>query len=173
MATIQDFRAEIANRNIHRQNLYEVVIQPPPGLKTETNLINLFCASAGTPDTHLSTNDNYTEAGVRRKYAYDQDSTNLILYFYLDQNVETKKIFDQWMRLINPTDRRFNYPKDYTSDSITVYILDQSGTRTYRYTYKNIYPKVNSRIDLSSNPTNSPTIFGIEFVHEWYEEGTP
>jgi hypothetical protein len=165
--TIQEFTAELRQRNIARPNLYYVSIIPPNRLQTDdTKLVSLWCSGAHTPHTFISTNDNYIEAGVRRKYAYDVDHQNLVLNFYVDQDFEVKKFFDKWKESIVPYNRQFNYPDDYTAESLFIYILNQEDKTTYEYEYSRVFPKTINSIELSY--ANGTTIagFNVEFVFE-------
>lgn len=166
--TLKTFTSEIGKRNIARQNLYYVEIVPPPSMVSygkDSNLVSLFCSGAHTPHTYLLTNDNHTENGVRRKFAYDIDHQNLVLNFYVDQQFKVKQFFDEWKRKTVPYERRFSYPDDYTADQINVYILNQEDNVTYKYEYSRVFPKTINSIELSYSSTQISAL-NIEFVFE-------
>lgn len=174
-ATFKEFRAEVSERNVSRPNLYEVVISPPPGLRTTDSsslkLINLFCSHAQSPQSMIQTDNNYIEAGARRKYAFNHDTSNLVLHFYADQDNKIKFFFDSWMKLITPRNRKFAWPEAYTSHSITVYILDLQGERVYKYAYMNCFPSQVFGAEVGHAMHGQPSQIGVEFVFERFDEG--
>ena len=126
----------------------------------------MWCNTAMTPQLTIATQDNHIEAGVRRKYAYDQDYQNLTLSFYLDQQFAVKRFFDQWKYAIVPQRRNFNYPEKYTASVLNLYIIDQEGKETYKYEYSNIFPKSINAVELSYASGASISSFTVDFVFE-------
>jgi len=173
-STLSQFTAELRTRNIAKPNLYYVEIIAPKlftnqvkGFSaTDMNLVSMFCHTAMTPQTNILTNDNYIEAGTRRKYAYDQDYQNLTLSFYVDQQFAVKRFFDQWKQAIVPQRRNFNYPDEYTADTLNLYLLDSSGKSVYKYEYYKIFPKSINTIELSYSPSVTGSTFSVDFVFE-------
>lgn len=172
--TLSAFTSELKQRNISKQNQFYIEIMLPPALVgkyTGNRLVSMWCHSAQTPHTFLMTNDNFIEAGVRRKYAYDIDFQNLVLNFYIDQDYQVKQFFDAWKQTIVPYHRKFQYPDDYTADKINLYILDQTDNPTYKYEYSRIYPKTINSTELSYASGNTIAALNVEFVFEdvYYE----
>lgn len=165
--TLANFSAELGKNNIARPNQYYVEILAPAALSSQdTRLVSMFCSAASTPHVFIMTNDNYIEAGVRRKYAYDIDFQNLVLNFYVDQKFEVKKFFDQWKNLTVPYHRRFNYPDSYTADSLFIYILDMTDEVTYKYEYTRVVPKTINSIELNYGNALQPAMLNVEFTFE-------
>jgi hypothetical protein len=172
--SLSQFTSELRSRSISKPNMYYVEIVPPPIFSSNTkgfvareqNLVSMFCHTAMTPQSTISTQDNYIEAGTRRKYAYDQDYQNLTLSFYVDQQFAVKRFFDQWKQGIVTQRRIFNYPEQYTAESLNLYILDSTGKATYKYEYSKIFLKSLNAIELSYGPTSSPSTFSVDFVFE-------
>jgi len=165
--TLSDFTSQLKTRNIAKPNMYYVQIVPPPSMAFgDTNLVSMWCSAAHTPHTYLMTNDNYLEAGIKRKYAYDVDHQNLVLNFYLDQDYRIKQFFDEWKHRIVPYNRQFNYPDNYTAENITVYLIDNADENVYKYEYSRVFPKTINSVELSY--ANGTTIAGlnVEFVFE-------
>jgi hypothetical protein len=165
--SLSNFAAELRTRNVSRPNLYYAEIIAP-GLETSqpNSLVSMWCSSAHTPQTAISTNDSYIEAGTRRKYAYDVDFQNLVLTFYIDQDYKIKQFFDDWKQKIVPYNRQFNYPDKYTAEKLTLYILDQTGEPTYMYEYSRVFPKTIQSVELSYANGTSISTFTVEFVFE-------
>ena len=176
VTSYKEFRAELGTRNVSRPNLYEIVINPAPKVQPSSSvlrLMNMFCSHAQTPMSMLSVNDNYVEAGNRRKYAHNHDNSNLVLQFYSDQDNQVKGFFDGWLKYIHPRNRKFNWPADYTAESISVYILNLQGERVYQYKYKNVFPKQVFSMEVGHGMHGQAQTFGVEFVYEWVEDGKP
>lgn len=169
-STLAQFTAELRKRNIARPNLYYIQIVAPSTLvSTDTNLVSMWCSNAMTPQVSIMTNDDYIEAGTRRKYAYEYDYQNLVLQFYIDQRYEIKKFFDDWKQKIVPHHRNFNYPDEYTAEKLHLYILDMTDKVTYQYEYLNVYPKTIQSVDLSYANGNQASQFSVEFVFTDYK----
>ena len=132
----------------------------------DVDLVGMWCHMAQTPQSTILTQDNHVEAGVKRKYAYDQDWQNLTLSFYVDQDYKIKKFFDVWKSAIVPTNRNFGYPDDYTAESLNLYIINQEDEATYQYKYSRIFPKAINQIDLSYAEGVSVSTFSVDFVFE-------
>lgn len=169
--SITEFSAELRKRNIARPNLYHVSILAPTGLLSKNpdmNLISMWCSTANTPQVSLLTNDSFYEAGVRRKFAYDQDYSDLTLTFYVDQDYKIKNFFDEWKYAIVPNNRNFNYSDNYTAESLILTIINQADKDTYKYEFSRIYPKTISPIELSYANGNAISTFSVDFVFEDY-----
>lgn len=165
--TLQNFTSELRTRNVARPNQYYVSIMTPDSMAgNSSELASMWCSGAHTPHTFISTNDNFIEAGVRRKYAYDVDHQNLVLNFYIDQEFQIKRFFDEWKRKIVPYNRQFNYPNKYTAESMYVYLLNQENQITYEYEYSRVFPKTINSIDLSYGNGNTVAGLTVEFVFE-------
>ena len=165
--TLENFKSTLRDSNIARPSNYYVSILTPNSMTgTSSELVSMWCSAAHTPHTFVSTNDNFIEAGVRRKYAYDVDHQNLVLNFYVDQEFKIKKFFDDWKRKIVPYNRQFNYPDQYTAESLFLYIINQEDKVTYEYEYSRVFPKTINSIELSYANGTSIAGFNVEFVFE-------
>lgn len=166
-STLAAFTAELRKRNIARPNLYYIQLITPKLLQvapSDTSLVSMWCSNAMTPQVSIMTNDDYIEAGIRRKYAYEYDYQNLVLQFYIDQQYDIKKFFDDWKQKIVPHHRNFNYPDEYTAEKLHLYILDMTDKVTYQYEYLNVFPKTIQSVDLSYANGNTVSQFSVEFV---------
>lgn len=174
MGTLSQFTAQLISRNVSKPSLYYVEIVPPPMFAKskvefnadDLNLLSLWCSSAQTPQSTILTRDEYVEAGTRRKYAYDQDYTNLTLSFYLDQEYKIKKFFDLWKQAIVPQRRNFEYPDDYTAETLKLFIINQADKNTYLYEFSRIFPKSVNSVDLSYANSTSIATLTVDFVFE-------
>jgi hypothetical protein len=171
---LSEFTAELRTRNISRPNLYYVEIVSPKMFvgnaskfsAVDLSLVSMWCAAAQTPQTTIFTKDDYLEAGVRRKFAYDQDIQSLPLTFYIDQGYKIKKFFDQWKYAVVPQRRNFRYPDEYTAEKLNLYILNQMDVPTYKYEFSKVFPKSISSTELSYQGGASISTFTVDFVFE-------
>jgi hypothetical protein len=169
-----NFMAELRTNNISRPNQYYVEIFVPGMVVSrgsnqtleQNKLVSMWCSGASTPQITVSTDDDYIEAGTRRKYAYDQDYQNLVLTFYIDQGYDIKHFFDKWKSMIVQQRRNFKFPDTYTADLLNVYIIDQANKDTYLYSYRRVYPKTIQSVELSYANGVAISTFAVEFVFE-------
>ena len=164
--SLSNFLSELRTRNISRPNLYYVDIIPPGLSQSANKLVSMWCSSAHTPQVDIHTNDAYLENGTRRKYAYDHDYQNLVLTFYIDQDYEVKKFFDDWKHKIVSNKRNFGFPNDYTAESLNLYIINQEDANTYKYQYSRVFPKTIQQVELSYSSGIAVSSFSVEFVYE-------
>lgn len=155
----------LRTKGVAKQSNYFVSLYPPDSLIPDSRTVSMWCDASQTPNNTILTNDDYIEAGVKRKYAYDQDYQNLTLDFYADQDYLIKGFFDSWKKLTVSKNRSFGYPKDYTANKISVFNLDTANNITYRYDYLNVFPKSISQIELSYSASDVAK-FSVEFVFE-------
>ena len=73
--SLSEFSSLIRSANIARPYLFYVELTLPPGLLTpgtasldDTKKLSLYCHAAQTPMLEMYTNDNYYEAGIKRKF---------------------------------------------------------------------------------------------------------
>lgn len=166
---LSEFTAELRKRNVARPSNYHVSILAPKALLSDVNdipLVSMWCSGASTPQTSVMTNDMFIEAGVRRKYAYDQDWSDLTLTFYIDQDYKIKKFFDKWKHAVVPYNRNFNYSDDYVAESLFLTIINQDDKDTYKYEFSRIYPKTISPVELSYANGTTVSTFYVDFVFE-------
>lgn len=172
---LNKFSASLRATNISRPYLFYVEITLPPGLATtgsvsmtDVETLNLFCHGAQTPFTQMMTNDNYFEAGIKRKYIHDYDYQDLMLQFYVDQSYLVQKFFEKWKELIVNSRRNFSYPDDYTSETVKLHMIDLEGNSNFVYTYKRVVPKVINSISLDYG-SNGIMSLPVSFVFETIE----
>jgi len=109
----------------------------PPENGYET--ITLRCETAELPARTLATTEQKIYGPIE-KFPYLTTYNDLDLTFILDGEMTQKKIFDDWLSLINPqTSYDFNYKEDYVGD-IEISQYDQMNEETYRVMFNEIYP---------------------------------
>jgi hypothetical protein len=172
---LSSFNSQIRNTNIARPYLFFAIITLPPDLvqfssKFDTNKLSLYCHGAQTPMINFMTNDNYFEAGVRRKYVYDYDYQDLMLQFYVDQDYSTFKFFDKWREIITKNRRNLSFPDSYTAETLNLYMIDLKGIVKHSYSFKRVVPKIINSISLDY-ATNGIMSLPVSFVFESIENG--
>ncbi len=181
MPALSEFSSIIRETNVSRPYLFYVTLLLPPALTDDSSdirKVSMFCHSAMTPGITMYTNDNYVEAGIKRRVSYDYDVQNLTLQFYVDSNFEVKEFFDKWKSKIVGNRRNFEYPESYTAEKLIVNILslesangegEDSNKIVYSYIYKNVYPKSIQPIDLNNASVGQITTFAVDFVFDSVE----
>ena len=151
MALINDFIAQIKQGGLARSNRYIVDFRPPVSGDDDTKRkLVLFCDQVQIPGQNYSTVQNRT-FGEFREVPYERIYDNITLSFYVDTDMNVKKIFDKWMdKISDPTTRTYGYYKDYTVD-MTIEVQDLTDQTRYRVNLFECYPKTVSTIQLDYN----------------------
>ena len=78
----------------------------------------LFCDQVQLPGANYSTVQNRT-FGEFREVPYEKLYDNITMSFFVDTNMEVKKLFDQWQNQIsNPITRTYNYYNNYARNMV-------------------------------------------------------
>ena len=121
------------------------VIEP---IKSKMNRIMLFCDQAQIPGLSFST-AQVRSFGEYKEVPYEKLYEPVTLSFYVDADMTVKKLFDEWVALIqDPTTRLFNYPKYYLTDKIDIIVNDAQDQNRYMVTLHKAYPKALAPIQL-------------------------
>lgn len=116
--------------------------------KSNMNKIILFCDQAQIPGVSFSTNQ-VRSYGEFKEVPYEKLYEPVQLSFYVDSDMNVKKLFDSWIALIqNTTTRDFRYPKHYLTDKIDIIVQDSMDSAKYRVCLNKAYPKTVSPIQL-------------------------
>jgi len=152
MTQLDKFIAQVKVGGIARTNRYSVILTPPASLPSVggndgTQYILLFCDQVQVPGLNISTVQNRT-FGEFREVPYEKLYGDLNLSFYVDNGMTVKRLFDDWMNLIqNPNTRTFNYYKNYITD-MTINIEDVEDRKRYEVKLYECYPKTISPIQM-------------------------
>lgn len=119
--------------------------------KSNMNKIILFCEQAQIPGISFSTNQ-VRSYGEFREIPYEKLYEPVQLSFYVDADMNVKKLFDSWIDLVqNTTTRDFNYPNQYTTDKIDIIVQDSMDAPKYTVSLNKAYPKTIAPIQLDYN----------------------
>lgn len=139
---LKNFIALVKTEGLMRTSRYNVSVRVPKSLSYSPNMrkILLFCSDISLPGVTMATNQIRIHGEVREapnEKMYD----NATLSFYVDNNMEVKKFFDQWMGSIqDPFSRNFNYYDNYISE-IRIEVEDTKDRKRYEVTMEECYPK--------------------------------
>lgn len=135
-----------------------------------SNKLGFLCSEATLPVSSYATaevKDNYL--GITQEFAHTRLYTDLDFTFYVDDNYLSLRFFELWMDYIssgaekeiilkNPAAytkdfrnyyRRFTYPHDYKSDTMTITKFERDHKKTLEYTFINVFPKGLTSIPVS------------------------
>lgn len=153
--SIQNFLAEVKNDGLMRNTRFSVWFALPAiftdkGLPGSENIrkILLFCESANLPGVSLSTSQSRT-FGEFREMPWEKLFQNITLSFYVDNSMQIKEMFDNWiLNIQDPNNRNFSYYNDYITD-LTIKVGDVSNKSRYAVTLFECYPQTVSPIQMS------------------------
>ena len=139
---IDEFRAVMARKGVARNNLYKLVITPPPGLATAAAALNmptdpgdveditLYCDSVTLPGLSLATVDSRPYGyGPSELKAYAPMFQPISATFIVDAKGYTLSFFRNWMRGI----------VNYTTEGKAVWSSQVNGMKAFEAAYKSEY----------------------------------
>ena len=156
---LDKFISLVKNKALAHNNKYSAVFYLPKSLqasseKTEVtsnaNLqrLTLLCDSVSIPGLSLITND-VAVYGEARQMPTQRLFSDMNMTFYLDHELNAKRLFDSWMdKIINPNTRSAYYYNDYIANA-DIYVHDINTNVTYKVTLIECYPKAIQQIDMS------------------------
>jgi hypothetical protein len=168
---IKDFIAQVKSSGMARTNRYAVEIGIPFKFDTYTlQTALLFCDQVQIPGLNYNTNENRSFGEVR-KAPYEKLFEDINMSFYVDKDMQVKKLFDVWQNsIMDPNTRTFNYYDSYVSD-IKVYVQDINDNKTYTVTMHEAFPKSVGAIQLDYAGKDVMKL-SVNFAYKWYETST-
>ena len=139
---LKNFIALVKTEGLMRTSRYNVSVRVPKSMSYSPNMrkILLFCSDITLPGVTMATNQIRIHGEVREA-PNEKMFDNASLSFYVDNNMEVKKFFDQWMESIqDPYTRNFNYYDDYISE-IKIEVEDTKDRKRYEIIMEECYPK--------------------------------
>lgn len=153
MAKLQDFTSIIKKNGLMRTARYTVEMGRPEIMSRfnyssiDAETIAILCDQVQVPGLNYSTTANLSY-GETREIPYTRLYDNITMSFYVDNDMLTKKYFDDWLFSIqNPVTRTFNYYNQYTTD-IIIKVEDLNNESPYAVKLFECYPKNISAISL-------------------------
>jgi hypothetical protein len=144
MSKLQDFISQVKVAGMARNNRYTVELTPPLGIGNFTNPVKerilLFCDQVQVPGVNFSTIQNRT-FGEFREVPYEKIYGDIQMSFFVDTDMNVKKLFDDWIGLIqNKQTRTFEYYNNYTVQ-MKINVEDLNDQTRYVVTAYECYPK--------------------------------
>ena len=153
MAKLQEFTSIIKKNGLMRTARYTVEMGRPEIMSrfnyspVDAETIAILCDQVQVPGLNYSTTANLSY-GETREIPYTRLYDNITMSFYVDNDMLTKKYFDDWLFSIqNPVTRTFNYYNQYTTD-IIIKVEDLNNESPYAVKLFECYPKNISAITL-------------------------
>jgi len=148
---INEFISLVKSRGLARSNRFAINIPFPYADNDQQNIVRLFCDAVQLPGMQVETAPQRIWGEIRNM-PYDRSFDMVNFSFYLDTNMEAKRLFDQWLSLIqNPQTRTLNYYKNYIQ-TVTIDVLDvESETTIYQVTLHEAYPRVVTPIQMDAS----------------------
>ena len=116
MATFQlaELRAAFAkHEGVARGNKFSVLISKPKAVAIIPEDLQLMCETVSLPTRSAATNEQ-TMYGPVQSFPYRFTFTEASLNFYLTEDFEIKKLFDEWQeKIIDPISGDLGYFDDY------------------------------------------------------------
>jgi hypothetical protein len=144
-ASIDRFLSAFKSRDFSTPKRFEAKIYFPQNDRFQIDpasgyeVITLRCETAELPARTLATTEQKVYGPVE-KFPYLTTYNDLDLTFILDGDMTQKKIFDDWLSLVNPQESYdFSYKEDYIGE-IQISQYDQQDTETYKVLFNEIYP---------------------------------
>ena len=137
--------------DLARPNRFDVFIFLPSQLTgafaARPDTLTLRCEASQLPGRTFATAEQKTYGPVE-KYPYLTTYNDLELTFMVGGEMKEKKLFDEWMELVNPqSTNNFGYKNDY-STTIQINQYDQSGLLKYQASVSEAYPISVNQLDL-------------------------
>lgn len=109
--------------------------------------ILLLCDAAQLPGLTLNTTP-IRSFGEVREIPYELNYEPITLSFYVDANMNVKKLFDLWMASVQIKDtRNFSYYESYTT-KLSIYVQDMEENNRYIVDMYEAYPKTVSAVQV-------------------------
>ena len=167
MPGITDFKSQF-KKGFARPNLFRVAISEIVASKQAK--YQMSCFQAQIPGYNIATTDK--DIG-KRSVAYQKIFSDIILGFYVDEDLSELKFWQQWMdRIVRPDPSRHNYYDNYIG-TIQVTQLNRSGHDVATWTLHDAYPKQVDpiQLDYGTNDavmTCNTTITYRYFTVDWH-----
>ena len=135
MPGITDFKAQF-KKGFARPNLFRVAISEI--IASKQAKYQMSCFQAQIPGYNIATTDK--DIG-KRSVAYQKIFSDVILGFYVDEDLEELKFWQEWMdKIVRPNPNRHNYYDNYVG-TVKVTQVNRSGQNVATWTLHDAYPK--------------------------------
>lgn len=166
MSTLNDFIASVKSEGLMRTNRFLVEFN----MVGDTRLVQLYCDSVQLPGLTISTTQARTY-GEPREIPYERLFDNINLTFHIDNSMNVKMIFDNWIQSIqNPKTRSMSYYDDYVTN-MRIYVLDVSDSKRYYVDLFECYPKSIGSIQMDHSSKDSMKL-QVSINYKYWKSGS-
>ena len=139
---LNDFLSEFHSENGYAlPSRYEVIITSPG--EGNARKVSMRCEAVDLPGRALNTSVDTNMYGIAPEIVDGITfGGTLAMTFQSSSDLEERVFFESWQEMAwDKGTWNVNYYKDYISDSVDIYVLDQQDTRRYGLRLKECYPK--------------------------------
>ena len=139
---LNDFLSEFHSENGYAlPSRYEVIITSPG--EGNARKVSMRCEAVDLPGRALNTSLDTNMYGIAPEIVDGITfGGTLSMTFQASSDLEERVFFESWQEMAwDKGTWNVNYYKDYISDSVDIYVLDQQDTRRYGLRLKECYPK--------------------------------
>lgn len=172
MSTLNDFIAHVKS-GMAKTSHFSVSVKPPVSIGNDNNIkanmtkVLLFCDQVQLPGISYSSNPIRAH-GESYEVPYEKIYDPITLSFYVDTDMNVKRLFDKWINLIQDTKTRiFNYPDTYISDTLDILVYDSEERTKYICKLHRCFPKTVSAIQLDYNSREVMKL-NVTFSYKYY-----
>lgn len=166
----KDFIAEIKTKGLSRTNRFTVDFTPPRAMGEDTKRTLLFCEKASLPGINFATTQNRS-FGEFREVPYDRLFDPISLTFHVDRQMSVKKIFDDWVNVIqDPKSKSFAWYSEYITP-LTIRIQDLEDKVHYELICYEAYPKSIGQIQLDAEGKDTMRL-DVTFQYKYWQART-
>lgn len=171
---LDKFTSQISARGLASPNKFQVFFTSIPskalvGGGTVEDL-NLMCESASLAGRNVQSLLD-RQYGLNREVAYNGPTYNPInLSFLCSKDFKEKRILDRWNNICVDISKGYDvaYYADYIGE-MQVSALDLHGKKTFTLTYKEVWPKTVTAIELNHSTQNAPVRVTVELAYAYWE----
>ena len=139
---LNDFLSEFHGENGYAlPSRYEVIITSPG--EGNARKVSMRCEAVDLPGRALNTSVDTNMYGIAPEIVDGITfGGTLGMTFQSSSDLEERVFFESWQEMAwDKGTWNVNYYKDYISDSVDIYILDQQETRRYGLRLREVFPK--------------------------------
>ena len=139
---LNNFLSEFHSENGYAlPSRYEVIITSPG--EGNARKVSMRCEAVDLPGRALNTSLDTNMYGIAPEIVDGITfGGTLSMTFQASSDLEERVFFESWQEMAwDKGTWNVNYYKDYISDSVDIYVLDQQDTRRYGLRLKECYPK--------------------------------
>jgi hypothetical protein len=139
---LNNFLSEFSSDNGYAlPSRYEVIITSPG--EGDARKVSMRCEAIDLPGRALNTSVDTNMYGIAPEIVDGITfGGTLAMTFQSSSDLEERVFFESWQEMAwDKGTWNVNYYKDYISDSVDIYVLDQQDTRRYGLRLKECFPK--------------------------------